>query len=930
MSDHDSSEHGSTLEPASHDESAQSGPQSPRFTTPETLPDQQPQGTNRKIVLHRFVIYNSLHTMYIVGSNTTETLFRIMEISKSDRLLKITIVEDANVFYTRKDMGELMEELHKTLEGGIRRVAKGYGLLGLVRFTRGYYLSLITKCLQVAVLGGHFVYHITETAFIPLDFAHTKPRKGLDEERLLAIYNNLDLSKTFYFSYTYDITNTLQTICVREKMRARKHAELVETGGSAESPQLSLAADVNTRFVWNAHLLAPVHAHFDSPSLVHDWFLPIIHGFVDQACLLILGRKVYLTLIARRLQHFAGARFLKRGVNMQGNVANEVETEQIVCDQLHTLFHDPKYGFYNNRRVTLFVQHRGSIPLHWTQDMSRLPKPPIEISLLDPFYQCAALHFDNLFKRYGAPVYTLDLVKTKERTPRESKLSVEYARCIQYLNQFLPPNKRMVHTQFDMSRVSKKEGDVITPLEAIGDRSIASTRFFHNGQLLETTQLQQGVNRTNCIDCLDRTNAAQFILGKTALSYQLHALGFIAKPRLAYDLDVVNILTEMFHDHGDTIALQYGGLHLVNTMDLYRKINQWLSHTRDSLNSIKRMYANSFVDGLRQEAINLFLGNYVYDERKLKLWELLNDFWLHNDGAMMLRNFGTKTSYTHWFNSRYLAKNSSAVELAQKLAPHIPLRPRDDVARRVWEHTDHHQRFEKLEPYPGNMDTWWNEAYAPRRFTSFEDMYQFTMNLTERYFPSKRGVELDFSPFDSRKETVLLAGDGPLELDADERRHGWKLAGILRSVDSALHMDLEVRHSTPLPSSPGALLAVTLFSPDLPHHHLRLRGFLRDRVERYFGTGPGSQPLFEMPSRLDTATPDDATVLFLVLASDAALYRRCASGTAAELVALPLVAAADRAVYQHLIKLADMDRLPLRATIEDMGSVLADTRVDWF
>jgi hypothetical protein len=33
------------------------------------------------------------------------------------------------------------------------------------------------------------------------------------------------------------------------------------------------------------------------------------------------------------------------------------------------------------------------------------------VNLVDPFYVAAALHFDDLFKRYGAPIYVLNLVK---------------------------------------------------------------------------------------------------------------------------------------------------------------------------------------------------------------------------------------------------------------------------------------------------------------------------------------------------------------------------------------------------------------------------------------------------------------------------------------------------------------------------------------
>ena len=44
----------------------------------------------------------------------------------------------------------------------------------------------------------------------------------------------------------------------------------------------------------------------------------------------VLGRGVSIVLIARRSRYFAGTRYLKRGVNDQGHVANEVETEQVL------------------------------------------------------------------------------------------------------------------------------------------------------------------------------------------------------------------------------------------------------------------------------------------------------------------------------------------------------------------------------------------------------------------------------------------------------------------------------------------------------------------------------------------------------------------------------------------------------------------------
>ena len=35
---------------------------------------------------------------------------------------------------------------------------------------------------------------------------------------------------------------------------------------------------------------------------------------------------------------------------------------------------------------------------------------------------------------------------------------------------------------------------------------------------------QRGVVRTNCVDCLDRTNTAQFAIGKCALAFQVNSM----------------------------------------------------------------------------------------------------------------------------------------------------------------------------------------------------------------------------------------------------------------------------------------------------------------------------------------------------------------------------------------------------------------------
>jgi len=82
--------------------------------------------------------------------------------------------------------------------------------------------------------------------------------------------------------------------------------------------------------------------------------------------------------------------------------------------------------------------------------------------------------------------------------------------------------------------------------------------------------MQTGIIRTNCVDCLDRTNTAQFAIGKCALGFQLCALGVLESPKLEFDSDCVRMLEELYEDHGDTLALQYGGSQLVHRIKTYR------------------------------------------------------------------------------------------------------------------------------------------------------------------------------------------------------------------------------------------------------------------------------------------------------------------------------------------------------------------------
>ncbi|RKF82296.1 Polyphosphoinositide phosphatase [Golovinomyces cichoracearum] len=668
--------------------------------------------------IHRYTLYETATFYYVVGADVMDKKFKILKISRVADEAELVVSEDETI-YSKSEMTQMLNAIDNGNKnsGGMKLRCCIWGLLGFIRFTGAYYMLIISKRSQKAMIGGHYIYSIDGTEIIPLTTG-LKSRfkadaKTPEEARFLSILNNLDLTRSFYFSYSYDITRTLQINIINER-------RCIADGKCFPHDQ-----NYNYMFVWNYNLLRP---SLDKIKNTFDWCLPVIHGYIDQSLLSIYGRTVFITLIARRSRYFAGARFLKRGANDQGYVANDVETEQIVSDVLTTSFHAPGPRLYANSNYTSYVQHRGSIPLHWTQDNTGVtPKPPIELNPVDPFYSAAVLHFDDLFERYGTPLYVLNLVKSRERMPRESKLLLEFTDAINYLNQFLPADKKIIHKAWDMSRASKnRDQDVIGTLESIAEEVVTTTGFFHNGDGRNTAaQVQNGIARTNCIDCLDRTNAAQFVIGKRALGHQLRALGIITDTYLAYDTDTLKLFTHMYHDHGDTIAVQYGGSQLVNTMETYRKINQWTSQSRDMVESFKRYYNNSFLDGQRQEAYNLFLGNYEYKEGQPLLWELATDYYLHHTNPRLWSS-KNRRSYIKWYTPEFLEKRSLPDYVVPENISDKPL---------------------------SYFDDYWLEYYKPLSLSSLHKIYSYPgkMNSTLRYTTIRltQGI-YNLSPFTVR------------------------------------------------------------------------------------------------------------------------------------------------------------------------------------
>jgi hypothetical protein len=115
---------------------------------------------------------------------------------------ELVVVED-QARYSSKEMKELLATIACVNKpknpAGLVRAVSAFGIVGFVRFLEGYYIILVTKRRKIATIGYHSVYKIEDTAciYIPSD----GPSKNPDELRYLKLFQSIDLSSNFYFTY---------------------------------------------------------------------------------------------------------------------------------------------------------------------------------------------------------------------------------------------------------------------------------------------------------------------------------------------------------------------------------------------------------------------------------------------------------------------------------------------------------------------------------------------------------------------------------------------------------------------------------------------------------------------------------------------------------------------------------------------------------
>ncbi|KAL1315963.1 phosphoinositide phosphatase SAC7-like [Arachis hypogaea] len=465
-----------------------------------------------------------------------------------------------------------MKLIDEVPQGNSLQVPKIYtifGVVGMLRLLAGSYLLVITDRECVGSYLGHPIFKISSLKFFPCDHSlKSAPAEQKTEMEFLGLLNVAEKTHGLFFSYETNLTLSAQRL----------------NALGDESKLLPLWRQAEPRFLWNNYMLEVLIDNKLDPYL-----LPVVQGSFHYFQAAIGKETIDVTLIARRCTRRNGTRLWRRGADADGYAANFVETEQIM--QL-------------NGYTASFVQVRGSIPLLWEQIVDLTYKPKFELMKHDEAPRVLERHFLDLRKKYGA-VLAVDLVN---KHGGEGRLCEKFGSTVQ---QVASDDVRYVH--FDFHQVC---GHIhFERLSILYDQ--ISDFIDTNGYLLlnekgEKMKEQRGIVRTNCIDCLDRTNVTQSMIGRKMLEYQLRRLGvFGAEETISSHKNLDEKFKILWANHGDDISTQYTGTPALKGDFVRFGHRTFQGILKDGWNALLRYYLNNFSDGTRQDAIDLLQGHYI-------------------------------------------------------------------------------------------------------------------------------------------------------------------------------------------------------------------------------------------------------------------------------------------------------------------------------
>lgn len=527
-----------------------------------------------------------------------------------------------------------------------------HGFLGLIEINDDVFLCVITSKIHAAQpLSGESINKIADVEFHSLtndswDFLDLNSNgypsmetdmdpQSSNQPPRIPQHPCYELRKllsdgSFFYSSDFDLTSTLQGRGVNLKQR--------------------LSVDLyHTDYMWNDFMMQGIVSFRNNLSdkdkrvLDNDHFLTtVIRGFAETLNTAVNGRSSKITIISKQSWKRAGTRFNVRGVDDDGNVANFVETELIYND---------------GHQVFSFTQIRGSIPVFWEQDTA-LISPKVQVTRsFDATQPTFEKHFENLNSKYG-PVHIVNLL-SKTRAS-EIELSNTYKKHFLELRKKNPDS--VFFTDFDFHQeTSKTYADATRLLPLLNESFDDFEYFLFDLDRSVTICEQKGTFRTNCLDCLDRTNVIQQVISLQTLIDHF-------EKKHVHDLSSLkNSHSTLWADHGDRISQIYTGTNALKSSFSRSGKMGFAGALSDATKSISRIYINNFVDKNKQQLTDTLLGK-ISSQRQVLIYDPITEY-VNNELKTYESKFTSHKDITIFTGTFNLAGASDNKNLTEWLFP---------------------------------------------------------------------------------------------------------------------------------------------------------------------------------------------------------------------------------------------------------------------
>lgn len=440
-----------------------------------------------------------------------------------------------------------------------------YGIVGVIHLYSNHYVLIADKATKRgAIYGNKDVFQVDNVSVLPLD---QKRKPDSDEAKYLDILTQHLNNATLFFSYHYDLT----------KQFSKQNEEGIEI-----------------EYMWNYFVNKSVFKAWQLNPAVKHFLFPLIYGYANFKKTTINSKHVTFGIITRRSRFRAGTRYFRRGIDKDGYVANFNETEQILE------IHSPS----GSDKVYSYLQSRGSVPVYWAEMNCLTYKPKLLLGPTD--YFPTRKHFDRTITKYG----THYLVNLVNQSGYEKPVKLAYESAVNALN-----DSNIKYTYFDFHHeCSKMRWDrVKLLLDYLSEHGLSQDDYtcVTVDKSFVAERIQSHIVRTNCMDCLDRTNVVQSMFGRWYLQKQLADAGIIDYSRSwdSIDPEFNFVFQNIWADNADFVSNAYSGTGALKTDYTRTGKRTKVGALNDLNNSITRYVKNNYFDGLRQDGYDLFLGN---------------------------------------------------------------------------------------------------------------------------------------------------------------------------------------------------------------------------------------------------------------------------------------------------------------------------------